>query len=193
MANLLLDPAIKTKITEICGELPSDLWLDIAWETLNKLVGYELDFWSKTDSREGNGKNIIYLTKRPVKEITEIKINNMDRALEGFEIYEGIGVKNKLGCFDVGIGQCFPIVRMGRYTVTDNIEIIYNAGYDETDFPNDLIFAACYIIQSKKQMASDAGTLKSYKISDISYTWKSQEELNVSIENYVRDYRAMWW
>lgn len=191
MANLLLNPAIKIKIEEICGELPSDLWLDIAWETLNKLVGYELDFGSKTDLREGNGKNIIYLTKRPVKEITEIKINNMYRALEGFEIYEEIGVRNKLGCFDVGIGQCFPIVKMGRYTVTDNIEIMYNAGYDETDFPNDLIFAACYIIQSKKQMASDAGTLKSYKISDISYTWKSQEELNVSIENYVRDYRAM--
>ncbi|GAG65906.1 unnamed protein product [marine sediment metagenome] len=191
MANLLLDPFIKLKVEEICGEMPSDLWLDIAWESLNKLVGYELDFDSKTDIRSGNGKDIIYLTKRPVKEITEIKINNRDRVISEFEIYEGIGIRNKLGCFDVGIGKCFPISKMGSYTETDCVEITYNAGYDETDFPNDLIFAACFIIQAKKQSSSDAGTLKSYKISDISYTWKSQEELNVSIENYVRDYRAM--
>lgn len=191
MANLLLDMDIKFKIEEICGELPSDLWLDIAWESLNKLVGYELDLGSKTDIKEGTGKDIIYLSKRPITEITEIKINNFDRALEEFEIYENIGVRNKLGCFDIGIGQCFPSIKMGRYTETDNVEISYNAGYDKDNFPNDLIFAACFIIQSKKQSSSDAGILKSYKISDISYTWKSQEELNVSIENYVRDYRSM--
>jgi len=189
MANLLLEQALKDKVGEILGETPSDLWLDIAWETLENLLGYKLDLGTRTDRKEGNGKDVIYLTNRPVKEIKTIKTNNLNREISEFEIYKEIGIRNKLGCFEVGIGQCFPMVKMGSYTVTDNIEVSYVAGYTAEDFPSDLIFATCYIISSKKQMSSDAGTLESYKISDISYTWRSQEEVNSIIESYIRSYR----
>jgi hypothetical protein len=80
-------------MTEICGSVPSNLWLDIAWERLCELVGYDLS--SSATKQQFNGgidDRVLYLVKRPVTAISKITMNNIEQINSSYGIYKERGV-----------------------------------------------------------------------------------------------------
>lgn len=185
--NLLLETEIRDKIEEITGPI-SDLWLDILWESLTQYLGYDLSLGEKKDRLEGNNSHILYLVARPVVSLTEIQINDEEKSLEEFEILQENSIYYKNNCFWGGYGSC-AISGLSEYPIQDIVNVTYQAGYTVEDFPNLLIWAITSIYQNMKVNTTEEGNLKSYKISDISYTFKTlaenNQEINAVLSNYM--------
>ena len=187
MANLLKDSAIQVKMLEILGFTPTTLWTDIAWERLCELVGYDL---SESEVKEvfqgGNDDKILYLVKRPVTAISKITFNAIEQNSNSYGIYKERGVN-----FSRILPQNtrYPY---GMSGICNNNEIIveYTGGFTEETFPNLLIMVACDLINTLQMQTGQEGNLSSYKISDISYTWKSNAEITGKFDNILDNYRS---
>ena len=187
MANLLKDSAIQIKMLEILGFAPTTLWTDIVWERLCELVGYDL---SSEETKEifqgGIDDKILYLVKRPVTSISKITFNNKEQASSSFGIYKERGVN-----FSRILPQNtrYPY---GMSGICNNNEIIveYMGGFTVDTFPNLLIMVACDLINTLQLQTGEEGNLSSYKISDISYQWKSNVEITEKFDNILENYRS---
>ena len=185
--NLLKEVEIIAKITEINGSVPSNLWLDIAWERLCELVGYDLSSSSAKEVFQGGiDDKILYLVKRPVTAISKITFNNIEQASSSYGIYKEIAVR-----FDRHLPQNtrYPY---GMSGICNNNEIIveYTGGFTVDTFPNLLIMVACDLINTLQLQTGEEGNLSSYKISDIVYQWKSNAEITGKFDNILSNYRS---
>ena len=187
MANLLKDSAIQVKMLEILGFTPTTLWTDIVWERLCELVGYD---FSSEETKEvfqgGIDDKILYLVKRPVTAISKITFNNIEQASSSYGVYKEIAVR-----FDRHLPQNtrYPY---GMSGICNNNEIIveYTGGFTVDTFPNLLIMVACDLINTLQLQTGEEGNLSSYKISDISYQWKSNAEITRKFNDILSNYRS---
>ena len=187
MINLLKETEILVKIIEICGSVPSNLWLDIAWERLCELVGYDLSSGTTKEVFQGGiDDKILYLVKRPVTAISKITFNNKEQASSSFGIYKERGVN-----FSRILPQNtrYPY---GMSGICNNNEIIveYMGGFTVDTFPNLLIMVACDLINTLQMQTGEEGNLSSYKISDIAYQWKSNAEITRKFNDILSNYRS---
>ena len=76
--------------------------------------------------------------------------------------------------------------------ICNNNEIIveYTGGFTEETFPNLLIMVACDLINTLQLQTGEVGNLSSYKISDISYSWKSNAEIAGKFDSILENYRS---
>ena len=187
--NILKEEPLLGKITELLGTAPSELWLDIAWDVLTTSLGYEPSEGLFTEEKEGNNSDKIYLVKRPVTSLTEVILNKNVMDLTKFKIYQEIALKYIDGCFIKDTDKCNPnILYEGNYGV-DELEISYVGGYTADNFPNDLLLAVAAMIQTLGTLLDEEGNLKAYKISDISYTFKSFAENSEYYNSVIINYR----
>ena len=187
MENLLKDSAIQIKMLEILGFTPTTLWTDIAWERLCELVGYDLSSGTAKEVFQGGiDDKILYLVKRPVTAISKITFNNIEQTSSNYGIYREIAVR-----FDRHLPQNtrYPY---GMSGICNNNEIIveYMGGFTVDTFPNLLIMVACDLINTLQLQTGEEGNLSSYKISDISYQWKSNAEITGKFDNILENYRS---
>jgi hypothetical protein len=187
LANLLKDSTIQVKMLEILGFAPTTLWTDIAWERLCELVGYDL---SESEVKEvfqgGIDDKILYLVKRPVTSISKITFNNIEQTSNSYGIYKERAVN-----FSRILPQNtrYPY---GMSGICNNNEIIveYTGGFTVDTFPNLLIMVACDLINTLQLQTGEEGNLSSYKISDISYSWKSNAEITGKFDSILENYRS---
>ena len=187
MANLLKDSSIQVKMIEILGFTPTTLWTDIAWKRLCELVGYDLSNSSAKEVFQGGiDDKILYLVKRPVTAISKITFNNIVQASSSYGIYKEIAVR-----FNRHLPQNtrYPY---GMSGICNNNEIIveYTGGFSVSTFPSTLILVACDLIETLKSQVGEEGNLSAYRINDISYTWKSNVEINGKFNNILDNFRS---
>jgi len=187
MSNLLTD--LSTDINEILGETVSDLWLEIAWDMLISELGYDPSYGEETDETVGTGDKIVYLQKRPVKEITSVYINGVLKDTDEFSVYKERACKYKEGIFQQGRIKNYKRT-LSNFKNDDEIEITYNAGYTSDEFPKDLLFLVCDMIKTSGMIADGSANLKSYSISDISYSFRDYTETNSRWNNTLDKYRS---
>ncbi len=188
MSNLLLDDDIKAKLTELLGSTPSDLWLDIAWEILNEIVGYKMDLQEREEINIGLQNKKSYLNARPVIEILEVKLNGNIQDLASFSIYKERALLNINSCFRGGVNPC-SLEGLAPLMYADTIFIKYNAGYTAETFPSMLIWVSSLIIEYAQDKLKDEGKLSNYKISDIGYgfinTHERRAEIAIVLDPYI--------
>lgn len=187
MANLLKDSAIQVKMLEILGFKPTTLWVDIAWERLCELVGYNLSGGTTKEVFQGGiDDKILYLVKRPVVSIEKITINNSEQPRTSYGIFKERGVNFR------GIIPQNTAYPYGMSDICNLNEIIveYKGGFTVATFPNSLIMVACDLINTLQLQTGEEGNLSSYKISDIAYQWKSNAEITGKFDNILSDYRS---
>ena len=185
--NLLKDVEIIAKITEINGSVPSNLWLDIAWERLCELVGYDLSYGATKQAFNGGiDDSILYLVKRPVVSIEKITFNNNEQSSNTYGIFKERGVNFR------GIIPQNTAYPYGMSDICNLNEIIveYTGGFTKETFPNTLILVACDLIETLKSQVGEEGNLSAYRINDISYTWKSNAEINGKFNNILDNFRS---
>ena len=185
--NLLKDVEIIAKITEINGSVPSNLWLDIAWERLCELVGYDLSYGATKQAFNGGiDDSILYLVKRPVVSIEKITFNNNEQSSNTYGIFKERGVNFR------GIIPQNTAYPYGMSDICNLNEIIveYTGGFTVATFPNLLIMVACDLINTLQMQTGEEGNLSAYRINDISYTWKSNAEITGKFDNILSNYRS---
>ena len=186
--NLLKETTVKNKLLTLIDVVPTDLWLDIIWERLCELVGYDLSEGSKKEIFVGgiDNKNL-YLSKRPLTEITEVKINNVVLESINYSNYNGIAIR-----FNQFIPQnTSRPFGMSGICNNNEIEVDYIAGYTVDTFPNTLLLVASDLLMTMQSMLGDEGNLSAYRINDISYTWKSQAEITGKFNDVLEQFRAI--
>jgi hypothetical protein len=190
--NLLLDPIIKQKMVDLGIEVPNDTVLDIIWDYLCDLIGYDLSLHENTEYRKGTGTNIIYVYQRPLQEIKELTINSKPVSLERLTIENVNGILYLDGCFDKGYEVCNLQDYRVNYRfapVTDSIRIIYDSGFTVDTFPNELLLVVQAIIANMSTLGM-ASNVSSYKISDISYQFATTDKIfNPMIQSILDRYR----
>jgi hypothetical protein len=186
MSNLLTD--LSTNINEILGETVSDLWLEIAWDMLISELGYDPSYGEETDETVGTGDKIVYLQKRPVKELVSVYINEVAKDLDDFKVYKERACKYD-GVFQQGQIKNYKRT-MSNFKNDDEIEITYNGGYTSDEFPKDLLLLVCDMIKTSGMIADGSANLKSYSISDISYSFRVYTETNSRWNNTLDKYRS---
>ena len=185
--NLLKEASILLKITEITGSVPSSLWLDIAWERLCELVGYDLSLGaSKQQFEGGNDDRVIYLVKRPVTQITKVLFNEVEQATSSYGIYKERGI-NFRGIIPKNTSYPFGMVGICNM---NEIVVEYIGGFTAENFPNTLILVASDLIQTLQLQTGEEGNLSAYKISDISYNWKTNAEIQGKFNNILDEFRS---
>ena len=185
--NLLREVEIIAKITEICGSVPSNLWLDIAWERLCELVDYDLSLGTTKQAFNGGiDDRVLYLVKRPVVSIEKITFNNNEQSSNTYGIFKERGVNFK------GIIPQNTAYPYGMSDICNLNEIIveYTGGFTKDTFPNTLILVACDLIETLKSQVGEEGNLSAYRINDISYNWKSNAEINGKFNNILDNFRS---
>ena len=186
--NLLKETTIRNKILTLVETVPTDLWLDIAWERLCELVGYDLSEGAKVEIFEGGIDNRkLYLSKRPLTTITSVKINNVVLENTNYSNYNGIAVR---------FNQVIPQNTrqpFGMSGICNSNEIIvdYIAGYTAETFPNTLLLVASDLLETLQSSIGEEGNLSAYRINDISYTWKSQAEITGKFNDILNQFRAI--
>lgn len=133
-------------------------------EMLDQLILSASDFfrnetgyiWNKSKVKEtldGQGRNTIILTQKPVQTIENITIN--DGNYSNYKVYHNSGlIKSTSGVFISGML---------------NIEVVYTCGYDS--LPAD-IMQACTEIVGQYFQAKDYQGIQQYTIGDESVTFK---------------------
>lgn len=185
--NLLKEASILLKITEICGSVPSNLWLDIAWERLCELVGYDL---SQSDAKQlfngGIDDRVLYLVKRPVTQITKVTFNNIEQNSASYGIYKERGILfNKI----IPQNTAYPFGMSGICNMND-IVVEYIGGFTVENFPNTLVLVASDLIQTLQLQTGEEGNLSAYRISDISYNWKTNAEIQGKFNDILDNFRS---
>lgn len=185
MGNPLLDQSIKDIIINELGlELSelSDFMLEAIWEYLVNYIGYDPMLQERKEILKGTGNEFLYLNCRPIKSITSLKVNgNLVENPSFSEEFINIYTKRGFEKYD-------PPLLYDNYTITDDIEVIYNAGYDKV--PNLLILAVISFLSYIKAGIGEEGNLKSYKINTISYTFKDFTEKSQEFKDLMNKFRS---
>lgn len=183
--NLLLETQVRTKLEEIVGQT-SDTFLDIVWDTLTGLLGYDISYGPRTSIVDGSDSDLVYLPNRPVKSLTAILINGDTKNISDFEVYGQRAIKWLNGIF---IGDNLPYGSrvMADYFKMD-VDVRYTAGFTADDFPSDLIYVSSLLYKKIKHDVSESGKLSSYKIDTVAYAFKDSKEIDSKIQNILDRY-----
>lgn len=120
-----------------------------------------------TEKYKGLNTQDLVLKHRPINSVASLKQYGSD--ILGYEILSNQGVLYK----DSGWFSAYsnaPMMHDVQNYISKDIEITYNAGYDQT--PSDLLML--FLSMLKSQYEYDVlikSNLKGYKISDVSWTW----------------------
>ena len=183
--NLLLETQIRTKVEEIVGQT-SDIFLDMVWDTLTGLLGYDISYGPRISVVDGSDSDLIYLPNRPVKSLTAILINGDSKNISDFEVYGQRAVKWLNGIF-IGDNLPYGNIVMADYFKMD-VDVRYIAGFTADDFPSDLIYASTLLYNKIKHDVSNSGKLSSYKIDTVAYAFKDSKEIDSKIQNILDRY-----
>ena len=190
--NLLLDPIIKQKMVDLGITVPNDTVLDVIWDYLCSLVGYDLSEHQTVETQLGNGTNRIFVEKYPMTSIDGVRINDEDEPLSDFRIVEHTAVEYIDGCFDYGRKGCASSMRYYSPIIygkmKDKVEITYTSGYTAATFPNDLLLAVMSLLATIPMYKLPSG-LTSYKISDIEYKFSATSSIDPKLEDLLSKYR----
>jgi len=159
-------------------------YLNVVTDLIASYAGESLEEDVKIDYKIGSGSRYLYLDKRPVTAISEVILNGAVLTGDQYR-YDDRRIELATGIFKKG--QDFGEVTAGRTTASDQIKVTYTAGYvypteetsDSSTVPYDLKMAVAGLVNSfATKMASGgmAQGLKSYSISDISYSFRSYAE-----------------
>lgn len=144
-----INASILSKITGLEDNQLINFYSDAIIKKIENLIGYSIEKSEKTEKILGIDKNLLYLTRRPVAEVSSVTIDNKDIPFEWSENQNYI-MLNEIICCNMFV------------------EVTYTAGYDE--LPNDLILLIGNLIKNEMALSNSNG-MKSYKIKDIAYTW----------------------
>lgn len=136
----------------------------------------------KTDYKEkyaGTGTQNLILNNKPINSVTSLKIGNND--LKDFEVISSEGVLFRNSGWALN-GTNYPFMHDRVNWSYKYIEVEYNAGYETV--PSDLLMLMLAMIDGAYSMNLDIDgkSMKSYKISDVSITWRD-EVMKLSSEN----------
>lgn len=166
--------------------------LKVVTDYIHTLAGVSLEEGEYTEYLHGNGTKRLYLIKRPVRKIIKITRNGNDSDVNDY-IVENECIRLKKGIFYQGQDMYEPYLA-GFYTKSEYIEITYIGGFkyptkeDEGNVPWDLKMAIVNIISDIVLDNSEQGKLKSYSISDISYSFKTKAERSEVFMEMLRGY-----
>lgn len=166
--------------------------LKVVTDYIHTLAGVSLEEGEYTEYLHGNGTKRLYLIKRPVRKIIKITRNRNDSDVNDY-IVENECIRLKKGIFYQGQDMYEPYLA-GFYTKSEYIEITYIGGFkyptkeDEGNVPWDLKMAIVNIISDIVLDNSEQGKLKSYSISDISYSFKTKAERSEVFMEMLRGY-----
>lgn len=145
---------------------------------INSLGLYSLEFGKIIEFLKGNDTRKLYLNKRPVKNILTLECNDVEiDSTNYFNDERCVILKNSI--FPAGMDIYEPTA--GDYSRSGNILVEYEAGFIfptgeiKGNVPSSLKFAICDLINFYVQ-DQESQNLSSYKISDISYTFKTYSE-----------------
>lgn len=150
-----------------------------------------------TDHEEyhvGNGSSKLYVCKRPIVNFTELKINGCVVDPAKYLVKENY-IQIKRGVFPSGM-DIYERTAV-NYTESAEVEVKYDGGWIFTvdgppevqgTVPCDLKMAIAGLLNGFESELSDEGKLKSYSISDISYTFKSYTERNQTFNSIINNY-----
>lgn len=193
MRNLIITPEelIRLSSSELDDE-KAEIYANIATDYIENLIGVSIEEAPYKEYLEGNNQNVLYLKKRPVKDIISIKINGVPQNKNNFIVYKD-KIQSKQKIFKQGFGINFPHIAM-QNRKSDFIEIEYLGGfkfdskYGRGEIPWDLKLAIANLVSQLEFENSTNSNVKSYKVLDISYTFASAEEKNNTISSILKRY-----
>lgn len=170
-----------------------NILLNVATDYIHTLAGISLEKGEHTEYLHGNGTNKLYLEKRPINKLIKVLRNGREDNLNNY-IVKNDCICLKRGIFYQGQDMYEPYLA-GNYTQSEYIEITYiggfeypTAGGDKGNVPWDLKMAVVNIISEIIFDNSVQGKMKSYSISDISYSFKTKAERSEIFMDMLRGY-----
>lgn len=173
-------------------------YLNTVTDLIHSYAGYSLEESEITEYKLGSGGRALYLDRRPVKSVSKVVKNDAELATTEYR-HDDRKIELVSGAFFKG--QDFYEATAGRTTKSDRVEITYTAGFvypeasedSSSTVPWDLKLAVVGVVNSfVTQMASggQASALKSYSISDVSYSFRSFAEANEPFMSTIERYMA---
>lgn len=175
-------------------------YLKTVTDLIKTYAGHSLEEDITIDYKLGTGSRYLYLSKRPVTAISEIIVNDTTLTEDQYR-YDDCKIELVTGIFRKG--QDFGEATAGRTTKSDQVKVTYTAGFvyppesDEdtntSDVPWDLKMAVAGMINSFAIQMKSGGMaqgLKSYSISDISYSFRSYAETSGPFMDTLERYLA---
>lgn len=160
----------------------SDFLLDVTWEYITNLIGYDIMLQEGVETLKGNGTEKLYLTYRPIKKIIETSVNGV--TIENPDFEDGY-----LRLFTRDGEEQSYYTPMATHQKSDTIKVRYEAGY--TKVPNQIVMAAISLLSNLKANTGDEGRLKGYKINTISYTFKDHLEKSEEFKDLLRPFMCL--
>ena len=139
----------------------------------------------------GNDSSKLYVNKRPIVDFLELKVNGSVIDPTKYLVKNNY-IQMKRGVFLSGMDIYERTSE--NYTESSEIEVKYNGGWVFSTFlvtgtvPEDLKMAVAGLVAGYESELSDEGKLSSYKISDISYTFKSYVDRNSAFNSIINSY-----
>ena len=180
---------ISTSSHELTDE-QINYYCEFVTDFLHDLAGVNLDYGEITEKLKGNGTDTLYIKKRPILEILEVKGIDFDEIEINF--YKN-GIKRKNGIFYKGQDIQEPFLA-SKTLSSDKITITYKGGYkypngvDRGNVPAGLKLALINLITLFIDENGESGKLKAYSRDDVSYTFKDFSERKTEIINYIKVY-----
>lgn len=146
----------------------------------------------KTDYIEklqGTGTQNLILNHRPINTVEYVKVNNNE--VDDYEIVSNQGILYR----DYGWameGSRSPMMHDRVNKTYKTIEVSYNAGYDT--IPSDLLMVVLTLIDNiySMNLDSESKSMKSYKISDVSITWRDEAlKLSPELQSTLTKYKGI--
>ena len=170
----LIDIEFAKTMTEIEDETILNFYINAVIKKIERIIGCSLEQEEKTEKIEGYNTENIWLIRKPLISVSEVKINDDVIDSENYEIINNtkpyIILKNNVAC----IYSDIRITNVSGYTSYDG------------DYPLDedvqlLIFST---IKKHSENLEYSG-LTSYKISDIAYSFSSYINQNEEFINEI--------
>lgn len=164
MANPFINN--KNKFQDILGYIPSDVFLEIAWEQLVIYLGYSpLLESNRKEKGEVGDSNAVYPTPKPVISVEELKINGS--IINEFEIYKN-SIEFK---YPKNISHkefSFEPYELNQYRLN------FTAGYVESELPISFYLAGALLTE----IYTADKELTSYSIDTISESYAANSQVN---------------
>lgn len=173
-----------------------NLYLQLVTEFLHELAGVSLEEGEITETLRGNNSNILFLKKRPIKQIIECISSKSGDITKNITLnLANTGIVNTKGIFYQGQDIEEPYMA-SKTTKSDFITIKYVGGFkypsqlEAGNVPISLKMALAGIIDSLHSNTTQEGKLKSYSRDDVSYTFKDKMETDREFYNILSRYVA---
>lgn len=187
--NPLLNAINKMKLSSLIGEIPNEVYLDIIWEQIIDILGYNPITMETTERYNGNNSSILYTDRRPITEVSEITINGKVIDAEDYEINDTY-IRFLERCLYAYKKICDGDT-LYKYCITDEIVLTYTSGYPQDQLPGKIIMAASMLYKLNKDNIGNKANLTSYGIDTIKYTYKDGSDRMTEIESLLDDLKVI--